>query len=124
MNARSLARFYAALADAHPAGQRLLSAEGIQVATALQSADIDQVMGGPRNRALGYHLGEPLSPMGAGLSAFGHDGAGGSIGFADPQHRFAFGLAKTRMVFAPPEEEAAYLVAREIRRVVGIPEAG
>ena len=32
-----------------------------------------------------------------GPEAFGHGGAGGSIGFADPQHRIGFGYAMSKM---------------------------
>ena len=57
-----------------------------------------------------------------GRAAFGHGGAGGSIGFADPEHRFAFALSKTRHVAAAPGADAAYLVATETRRALGIPD--
>jgi CubicO group peptidase (beta-lactamase class C family) len=32
-----------------------------------------------------------------GPESFGHGGAGGSIGFADPQHRIGFGYAMNQM---------------------------
>ena len=43
-----------------------------------------------------------LSPMLApacGARAFGHTGAGGSLGFADPEAEVAFGYVSTRMKF-------------------------
>ena len=49
---------------------------------------------------------------------------GGSVGFADPQYRFALGFVKNRMVSALPGDDAAYLIAREVRSALGIPEAG
>jgi CubicO group peptidase (beta-lactamase class C family) len=121
MNARALARHYAALAGA-ASGPSLLSAERISIATTLQREDDDVVLGpGPR-KALGYWVGGgPLSVFGPRPSAFGHTGAGGSIGFADPEHRFALALTKTRLVDALPGESAAYLVAQEARAALGIP---
>jgi CubicO group peptidase (beta-lactamase class C family) len=124
MNARSLARFCSALACGEPDGVWLLSPERIRIATTLQTADVDLATGRPTPKALGYRLGEPLSAMSDRLSAFGYTGAGGSFGFADPQYRLAFGFTKNRMVSALPGEDAAYLIAREVRAALGIPEAG
>ena len=50
-------------------------------------------------------------------------GAGGALGFADPEHRFAMGLAKGRMTDMAPGKDAASLVAMAIREALGIPEA-
>ena len=124
MNARSVARFYSALACGEPDGVWLLSLERIRMATKLQTAAVDLVLGVPVANALGYALGGPFSAMGDRMSAFGHGGAGGSVGFADPQYRFAIGFAKNRMVSSLPGEDAAYLIAREVRAALGIPEAG
>ena len=121
-NARSLARHYAALASGELDGIRLLSPERIRLATALLVEGDDLVFGGPVRRALGYHLGGPLSPMSERATAFGHAGAGGSIAFADPTYRFAFAITKNRMVDAAPGQDTAFLVAREARSALGIPE--
>jgi|KBSSwiStaDraftv2_1062776.scaffolds.fasta_scaffold46599_3 CubicO group peptidase (beta-lactamase class C family) len=122
MNARALARHYAALACAGELdGVRLMSAERIGIATMLQTEDRDLVIGRSIRKGLGYFLGgDPLSATGARHSAFGHAGSGGSIGFADPDHRFALALLKTRLVTAEPGEDAAYLVAREARAALGL----
>ncbi len=120
MNARSLARHYAALAGGELDGVQLLPQERISRAAALQFEGNDCVLGGPARRALGYHLGEPLSAMGTSTGVFGHAGAGGSISFADPGHRFAFALTKNRMVDGEPSELAAYLVANRLRDALGI----
>ena len=60
------------------------------------------------------------SPMGPSPTAFGHPGSGGSIGFADPRHRFAFALTKTRLLSAMPGQDAAYLVAEATRDALGL----
>jgi len=101
-------------------GQRLLSPERLRQATALQTSEPDAVIGMPMNKALGYMLGGEWSPMGTSPSEFGHPGSGGSIGFADPRHRFAFALTKTRLVTAMPGQDAAYLVAEATRTAVGL----
>lgn len=120
MNARSLARHYAALAGGKLDGVQLLPQERISRAAALLYEGDDRVLGGPARRALGYHLGEPLSAMGTRTGVFGHAGAGGSLGFADPDHHFAFALTKNRMVDSAPSEGAAYLVANRLRDALGI----
>jgi CubicO group peptidase (beta-lactamase class C family) len=123
MNARALARHYAALAGPALDSVSLLPPKRIQQASALQLEARDRVLGVPVRRALGYHLGEPQSAMSARSTAFGHAGAGGSLGFADPAYQFAFALTKNRMQNAAPSDDAAFLVAREVRRALGIPEA-
>lgn len=123
MNARALARHYAALASPTLDGVRLLPPERIEQASALQIEAPDRVLGVPVRRALGYHLGEPQSAMSARSTAFGHAGAGGSLGFADPAYQFAFALTKNRMQNAAPGDDAAFLIAREVRRALGIPDA-
>jgi CubicO group peptidase (beta-lactamase class C family) len=123
MNARSLARHYAALIGDGVEGVRLLPAGRIAEATALQTADTDLVTGIPSRKALGYALGRPTSAMGERVSAFGHTGYGGSIGFADPEYGLAFALTKNRLAASAPGEGAAERVAAELRRVLGIPEA-
>jgi CubicO group peptidase (beta-lactamase class C family) len=62
----------------------------------------DRVLGVAVRWALGYHLGEPQSAMSDRATAFGHAGAGETIGFADPAYRFAFALTKNRMRNAAP----------------------
>ena len=104
-------------------GARLLSTECISRATALQTDEVDAVVGMPIPKGLGYMLGGELSPMGNRLTAFGHPGSGGSIGFADPEYPFAFALTKTRQVTSPPGTDAAYLVAEAARTALGIPNA-
>ncbi len=123
-SARALARHYAALVGAGIGGVRLLPPERVRLATALQTDDVDAVIGGPLPKALGYFLGAPGSAMGARREAFGHGGTGGSVGFADPEYGLAFALTKTRLVADPTAEAAAVRVAREARAALGVPEEG
>ncbi len=97
-NARSLARVYTPLANGGEVdGVRLMSAADVERAAALQVASQDLVIAGLTRRTLGYML--PFEELGdvRPPSAFGHGGAGGSQGFADPVHRVAFGYAMNRM---------------------------
>lgn len=123
MSARALAHFYAGVIGAAPDGARLLPPERVRVATALRIDAVDRVIGVPIRRALGYHLGGPGFPMGESPTAFGHVGYGGSIGFADPAYRFAFGLVKNRVTMNAPGQGTAERVARTVRAALGIPEA-
>jgi CubicO group peptidase (beta-lactamase class C family) len=79
--------------------------------------------GGMHRKALGYHVGDRNSTMSERLACFGHAGAGGSYGFADPEYGLSFGICKTRMVDAAPGADAATIIARAIRECLRIPEA-
>lgn len=121
MNARAIARHYTALACGELDGVRLLTPERQRQATALQTDDMDLALGAPLRKSLGYFLGGALSPMGERITAFGHPGVGGAIGFADPEYRFAFGLTKNRLTVSLPGEGATARLAGELRSCLGIP---
>ncbi len=123
MNARALARHYAALVGDGVSDVRLLSPERVRIATALQTDADDLVLGTPVRRGLGYTLGGPLSPYSERMSAFGHGGYGGASGFADPQYGLAFALTKNRLVASAPGESTANKVAETVRDALGIPQA-
>ncbi|WP_218036205.1 MULTISPECIES: serine hydrolase domain-containing protein [Sphingobium] len=102
-NARGLARLYALVAqpDAGPYSADLVSRMG-QVSMATQRDAILQI---PTRFALGFMksldnhhlpLGHILSAV-LGDRAFGHVGAGGSIGFADPGAGMSFGYTMNKM---------------------------
>jgi len=123
MSARALARHYAALIGAVD-GVRLLPAARVATATALQTDATDLVIGMPTRKGLGYFLGGPRSPMSERGTAFGHPGAGGSIGFADPEYGLAVGFTKNMLRVAPdPTRASAFRVAERIRDSLGIPSA-
>ena len=46
---------------------------------------------------LGFMLRQDFMPLSPSPSAFGHPGAGGSIGMADPDARVGFGYTMNRM---------------------------
>jgi CubicO group peptidase (beta-lactamase class C family) len=121
MNARAIARHYAMLAgDGVLDDTRILSEGRVEVIRALQTDAPDEVYGSPESKSLGYFLGGDANhdwskAMGSSGKEFGHPGVGGSLGFADPSRRLAFGLAKNLM---KSDFETAYLVAESIREHV------
>lgn len=99
-NARALARLYGALARGGEVdGVRLLGPAAIeQFATEVVSGP-DKVIGIEARRGLGFILSSPGGRYhwGPNRATFGHSGAGGSLGFADPDARIGFGYAMNQM---------------------------
>lgn len=94
-NARSLAKMYAACVGTVD-GQRLLSpATGARARTELVFGP-DAVLLGQSRFGTGYQLSHPASPLLTDAS-FGHAGAGGALGFADPAHRIGFGYTQNQL---------------------------
>ena len=54
------------------------------VGVAEHSYGPDRVLERPSRFALGFQLTQPERPLGPNAGAFGHFGAGGSLGFCDP----------------------------------------
>jgi CubicO group peptidase (beta-lactamase class C family) len=98
-NARAVARLYGALARGGELdGVRVLSPEAIERATVEQAYGPDAVMGLNLRAALGFFLTSPDAKLGPNPRAYGHGGAGGSLGFADPDAKVGFGYAMNRML--------------------------
>ena len=90
--ARAVARIYAALAGGGAVdGLRIVAPETIELATREESAGPDFVLGRPSRFGLGFQLTQPERPLGTSTRGFGHFGAGGSLGFADPDAGIGFG---------------------------------
>ena len=93
-NARGVARLYSALAgDGEVDGVHVLSPAMVARATEQQVYGDDLVLQRPTRFGLGFQLTMAERPLGPSPRAFGHFGAGGSLGFADPDARVAFGYA-------------------------------
>lgn len=91
-SARGVARIYAALAAGGSlGGQRIADSTILREATREHSNGIDLVLERPSRFALGFQLTQPERPLGPNAGAFGHHGAGGSLGFCDPEAELAFG---------------------------------
>ena len=96
-DARSLARLYGALAiGGELDGVHVLSREAIERATVEQARGPDATLVMPTRFALGFWLAQEIG-MGPNANSFGHPGAGGSVGFADPDARIGFGYAMNQM---------------------------
>ncbi len=90
-NARAVARIYSALACGGKVdGVRLLRQETIEEASTEAAVGLDAVLRRPSRFGLGFQLTQPASPLGPNPRSFGHFGAGGALGFADPDARLAF----------------------------------
>ncbi|MEP6623146.1 MAG: serine hydrolase domain-containing protein [Acidimicrobiia bacterium] len=97
-SAHAVARMYASLVGPID-GVRILEPATVERATATVSDGTDAVLGAPMRYGLGYSVSPTLNPE-AGPAGFGHGGAGGSLGFADRQHRIGFGYVMNRLKLA------------------------
>ena len=96
--ARSLARVYGALGRGGEVdGFRVLTPASIVRCYTEQSRGMDLVMRVLGRISLGFMLTSPEIPMGPNPHPFGHPGAGGSLGFADPEAKIGFGYVMNQM---------------------------
>ena len=97
--ALSLARIYGALSrGGELEGSRIMPAEQVDAMMREQVSGPDAVLGGlPMRYGLGFMLRSEMMPLSPGPRAFGHPGAGGSIGMADPDAKVGFGYTPNKM---------------------------
>jgi CubicO group peptidase (beta-lactamase class C family) len=98
--ARDMARVYGALArGGNVDGVHVLKPESIAHCSAEQSFGPDLVLQVSTRFGLGFMLSQDRldARFGSSQRAFGHTGAGGSIGFADPDNRIGFAYVMNRM---------------------------
>ncbi len=93
--ARSLARMYAATVG-EVDGVRILPPDTVADACAERASGPDAVLMIESRFGTGFMLDSQLCPM-LGPASFGHAGAGGSLGFADPGAGIGFGYVMNRM---------------------------
>lgn len=95
-NAHALARIYSALATE----DNLLPRDILSLCSHEQTFGHDQVLGLPLRFSCGFMLSQTDRAdcrYGRGDRAFGHPGAGGCVGFADPDFELGFGYVTRRM---------------------------
>lgn len=101
-NARALARLYGALASGGELdGVPILSPQQIERCYEEQSDGLDAVANLPMRFGLGYRLTQPAARYGPNPHTFGHSGAGGSLGIADPDAKIGFAYVMNQMGSAP-----------------------
>lgn len=96
-DARALATIYGALANAQ---QDLLAESVMPLCWQQQTFEYDRTLGLPLRFSHGFMLSQHDRAdcrYGRGARAFGHPGAGGCIGFADPDFELGFGYVTHRM---------------------------
>jgi CubicO group peptidase (beta-lactamase class C family) len=104
--ARGVARIYAALAAGGSIdGVQIIGSDALSEAVKEHSAGADAVLKRPSRFGLGFQLARQSGqqsaggylPPSVGPRAYGHLGAGGSVGFADPEAQVAFGYVMNAM---------------------------
>jgi len=96
--AKGIARVYAGLASGGKfRGERIIGLDAIVSATKEEVGTVkDAVLQRPVRRGRGFILNTD-SAYGPNSSAFGHSGAGGSLGFSDPVNNIGFGYVMNQM---------------------------
>ena len=97
-NARGIARVYAALANGGTIdGVDILADATLNEATSEHSYGTDLVLERPTRFGLGFQLTHAERMLGPNPRTFGHFGAGGALGFCDPDAGVAFGYVTNDM---------------------------
>jgi CubicO group peptidase (beta-lactamase class C family) len=97
-SARGVARVYAALAAGGTIdGVQVVDGSALTAATAEQVYGVDRILHRSNRFGLGFQLTQAERPLGPHAGAFGHFGAGGSLGFCDPHTGIAFGYLMDQM---------------------------
>ena len=118
-NARSLARFWQLMAhDGNLDGVQLLGADLVRLMRQEHSVGMDRTLLCPTRFGLGVMLEQQWQggSFGMGANAFGHPGAGGALGFADPDARVGFGYVTNTMGPYVLTDPRAGDLSREIYR--------
>lgn len=116
-SARGLARFYAALTTGVDGLGPVLAPETIALVSKEVASGPDAVLPADMAFGLGYMVPMARIPM-AGPGSFGHDGAAGALGIANPRHGLAFGFVSDSVVSQgadPAASDLAQAVVDAIR---------
>jgi CubicO group peptidase (beta-lactamase class C family) len=124
-DARSLAKLYAACVSEVPAADggtmRLLDGATAAAVAQRQTEGVDKVlMDMDLQYGLGFHLPGEMMVLG-GEHSFGHYGAGGSVGFADPEAELGFGYVMNRMFLGLAGDPRTAALIRATYEAVGSP---
>jgi len=96
--ARSLAKLYGVLARGGELdGVRVMSKEQVAKCSIEQSNGPDALLVINTRFSLGFMMSQPGASLGPNAKSFGHPGAGGSLGYADPEAKIGFGYTMNKM---------------------------
>lgn len=121
--AHALAKMYGALANGGEIeGTRLVSKDRIKDMQRLMTEDTDVITGMPSRKGIGFFLGGLKdSLMGLRPTSFGHGGAGGSVGFADPEVGLSVGVTLNKMMWTrDPSQNRTLEICELIRKELGV----
>jgi CubicO group peptidase (beta-lactamase class C family) len=114
-SARGIAQVYAA-ALGH-LGEPLLDPATIAAISQEQISGTDRVLDLQMAFAVGFI--KPTQRISYGsFAAFGHDGAGGALGFADPHHDLAFGYSPAPQQYPGGADERGVALSSVVRRCI------
>jgi CubicO group peptidase (beta-lactamase class C family) len=124
-NATSLSRLYASLIGTVEGGpsEPLLSRDQVEAARSPLTSGADQVFASvgfalKQKIGLGFWRSSPVTPFG-GEGSFGHGGAGGSYGFADPENGLAVGYVMNKMSMEMLGDPRAHGLLKAVYEAVG-----
>lgn len=122
-DAKSLARMYAAMIG-EVDGVRILQPETVEKARTLRTGamvppgDFGKLQfGAPVQYGLGFEFAREVNPM-LGAGSFGHAGAGGRIGFANPEAGVAAAYVANTMLTVPNGPDPRWTWTEELRKAV------
>lgn len=115
--ARSLARLYGELAC-----DRVLSGATLDEGSRPQVAGPDRVLAVPTSFGLGFSLSSQAVLHAPG--GFGHDGAGGSVAFADRSHGVGFGYVMNRLTASLGSDRRAGRLVKALYDCLGAASTG
>ena len=95
----------------------LWSPEIVASVSQIQTVGDDLILGHPARYAIVFQKPRDEYQIGS-YQAFGHSGAGGSIGVADPWHDLAYTWIPRRMTFPGGADPCGLLLAKVIRACV------
>ncbi|KQQ08929.1 hypothetical protein ASF46_14400 [Rathayibacter sp. Leaf296] len=114
-SADGLARVYAAALES--GGDALLDEATIETMSRQQTWGEDRVLGVTMSFGVVFMRPQPRMEFGS-YRAFGHDGAGGALGFADPLYDLAFGYIPLPMQYPGGADPKAVVLSQLVRQCV------
>ncbi len=99
--ARGLADLYRHLVDPEP-NDATPSAATLESLNRIELMDLDRVLGIPNAFSVGFGRMFSAAGMGPSEGTFGHGGAGGQLGFGDPELQVAVGFTRSHLSLTSP----------------------